>query len=666
MKTISWLMLALSLYAAPADGQGTLPGGVPGVKQWYAAEKKAGGTVCWMDKLSTEHNTFEQAQQGVYFPENGINYNDALYISGASDQFNISLKDLDLSKMTVFTVYQPADTLGEKCIWLFVSDQTDNLMLTTRNVLDIPKSGRINTAAAQTAAPVLNTYLQYREKDSIQPMQQLIRFGVTDAAAGTTIRAFRGKIAEFVVYDRVLTGQEKQRVESYLALKYGISLSQAYQPASYLNSKGETIWNAATADEYKWNIAGFGRDDRSGLLQKQSCSSNTPGLLAVGVGEIQENNAENGALLPESICLLWADNRKDLEPESKTQGQPARLLRRWMATATGQLPDVYTTLQFDTKQAEQQPESSETWWLCIDRSAGGKFPHGATEYYKMDSLTPQGVGIFRQIQWDTDRSGRDLFTFGIGPRMMSKVWITQPVCSPESDGTLHIGAEGGRPPYQFILYNQEKSFQKRWENPGNSTLDITGIAPGDYTLVTLDADKTRFEEPLHIQSADAPVSGLAAQYDLKAGGEIYLDAAALNTSAKNLSYRWEGPDGLRIFSSEIRIMSPGHYRLFIDQNGCESRQDIEVNSFEPDNFANLSVSPNPVASGMPFHVIIELRRLAKTDMDIIDAAGKILSRRSFEGNNFYRLTERLNVPPGIYMLRFESEGSVKSVKLIIH
>lgn len=664
MKAISCLILALSLYLQTASGQEILPGGVPGVKSWYTADQKKGNSICWMNKLSGEQGPFEQQTQGMSFPEYGINFNVALRISGSPDQFNIPLKDLDLSKATIFTVFQSVDTIGEKGIWLFTSDKANKLLLTTRNVLDIPKSGRISTSVAQTDAPVLSTYLQYREKDSISATEQFLRLGAYDVPAAG-VRGFQGKIGEIIVYDRVLTGQEKQRVESYLALKYGISLSQSYRPSSYLNSNGETIWDAKNAGEFKWNIAGFGRDNHSGLLQKQSCSNNTPGLLTIGVGNICERNVENKAFLPDNNFMIWADNRKDLEMGEKTQGQPVRMLRQWVVCVSKQMPDIFTTLQFDTKQTEQQPASTETWWLCIDRSASGKFPLRATEFYKMDTLTSQGIGMFRKIQWDIDHSGNDLFTFGIGPSMMPKVWITQPVCNPESEGVLHIGAEGGHPPYQFKLYNPEIGFEKHWEAPDKSISDIAGIAPGDYFLVIVDADKTRFEEPLYVQSADAPLSGLATQYDLKAGQEIYLDASQ-NISSENHSYRWEGPNDLRVYSPEIRIGSPGLYRLYIEQNGCTSRLDIRVNSFEPDNFTNLSLSPNPVASGAQFGITIELHRNAKADMDITDTAGKSLRHRSLDGNNFYRLTERLNVPPGAYIIRFQSEDSVRSLKLIIH
>ena len=121
--------------------------------------------------------------------------------------------------------------------------------------------------------------------------------------------AFPGDIQEVVWYNTNLTDIQRRQVQSYLALKYGISLSQA-TAQDYLASDGTTkMWNANTAGSYNQNIAGIGRDDASGLNQKQSKSANVGSILAMGLHEIANSNAENSITFTTNKSFLtWADN----------------------------------------------------------------------------------------------------------------------------------------------------------------------------------------------------------------------------------------------------------------------------------------------------------------------------------------------------------------------
>ncbi|MEZ4902515.1 MAG: hypothetical protein R2822_12575 [Spirosomataceae bacterium] len=58
-------------------------------------------------------------------------------------------------------------------------------------------------------------------------------------------------------------------MNSYLALKYGITLDQT-TTTNYLSGTGSTIWTAGGG--YDNSIAGIGREDCQDLHQKQVCS----------------------------------------------------------------------------------------------------------------------------------------------------------------------------------------------------------------------------------------------------------------------------------------------------------------------------------------------------------------------------------------------------------
>jgi trimeric autotransporter adhesin len=131
---------------------------------------------------------------------------------------------------------------------------------------------------------------------------------------------FIGRIPEFFAYNKTVTDAEAQKINTYLALKYGITLGQGGTGANtninknhnnydYISSAAATLWNATANATYNNAIAGIGRDDASGLHQKQSRSSN-PGIqVIIGNGtSLVNTNSANANNLTNGQFLLWGDN----------------------------------------------------------------------------------------------------------------------------------------------------------------------------------------------------------------------------------------------------------------------------------------------------------------------------------------------------------------------
>jgi len=99
------------------------------------------------------------------------------------------------------------------------------------------------------------------------------------AVPGGGYELYNGNIPEVIVYNQNLTGTvNAQKINSYLGIKYGVTLSH-----NYLSSSGTTTYTVAT---YGSNIVGIGRDDASALYQKQSTSVSGKCGLVIGVGSM--------------------------------------------------------------------------------------------------------------------------------------------------------------------------------------------------------------------------------------------------------------------------------------------------------------------------------------------------------------------------------------------
>lgn len=82
----------------------------------------------------------------------------------------------------------------------------------------------------------------------------------------------RGDVAEIIAFEDTLTKSETERVESYLAMKYGITIENPNY--IYQSSTGVRWWNGNSTSfkPFSHYITFIGRDDASGLLQRQAQS----------------------------------------------------------------------------------------------------------------------------------------------------------------------------------------------------------------------------------------------------------------------------------------------------------------------------------------------------------------------------------------------------------
>ncbi|MCL1868429.1 MAG: hypothetical protein FWF72_05740 [Paludibacter sp.] len=104
-------------------------------------------------------------------------------------------------------------------------------------------------------------------------------------------RLIQGYLSEAIIFDRALTDSERDKIESYLAFKYGITLhptNNTYERANYVLSDGTVLWAGNNpsgnrfADYYN-NVAAVVRDDAARLDNPQSHSTDVGTILHLGV-----------------------------------------------------------------------------------------------------------------------------------------------------------------------------------------------------------------------------------------------------------------------------------------------------------------------------------------------------------------------------------------------
>lgn len=210
------------------------------------------------------------------------------------------------------------------------------------------------------------------------------------------IELWIGTVAEVIYYNRDLTALERQRVMSYLALKYGFSIDQTV-PQSYISSGSALMWdmNAPSASTYNNDIFGIGRDDLADLSQiKSKAQSQTSIITLEAVGE-GTNLAPNFQDIDDQEFLtIGSDGGAATWTTSGAPVGVSRLSRMWMKQELGGDGSVgAVTLDFDTNNSNfdvPNPVDNGAYYFLYDSNNNGSLSDELPTL-----MTDMGNGVWR-------------------------------------------------------------------------------------------------------------------------------------------------------------------------------------------------------------------------------------------------------------------------------
>ena len=274
------------------------------MKLWLRSDKDVtaagGNATAWRDFSGQDNHTSGVAGTIEYLTGT-LNFNPALkFTNMTKDAFNgTDLKMANSNSFAMFFALEPLN--GTNATDVFVVGETANL-------------GRVEytTAVAGGGYQLIGNTAGLTAGNAFNNKPHIAAFvgsggtgtGYLNGLAGTaqtpgTIGAATGvynvgdvvdngdgtgmHLGEVVIYSKAPTAAELQRINSYLALKYGVTLNQA-TPTNYIGSDGATLmWTAASNTGYNVRITGIGRDDASELHQKQSRSVNAGSIVTIAM-----------------------------------------------------------------------------------------------------------------------------------------------------------------------------------------------------------------------------------------------------------------------------------------------------------------------------------------------------------------------------------------------
>ncbi|NRS90011.1 hypothetical protein HNQ02_002946 [Flavobacterium sp. 7E] len=630
--------------------QKEVPGNVQEPFFWIKS-KNNGDSYYWDNVTKKDATVSARKQKGTAF-----NFNPSIIFDATQDSLILPLGIDSKKRQTFFLVYKVNDSLKEQFLWTINDPQKTVAIATNKRLADLKK------------------YYYQSYKDKIKLQKANIHFfqqNITDSIAKATTltigtkskfqnlppEEFTGNISEILVYNRVLSGVETQKVASYLAIKYGISLSQ-FEIKNYLNSLGQTIWDIDKHDGFTSSITGVGRDDASGLLQSKSSNMVEEGLLTF---ELQSKAKK----LPDNYFTFWSDNGKNLLLKKQEQGEPIGIAREWQLDFS-KTADVSLEWTFNPNFIKGTAPQDTYYWLKVDYSGKGTYEENESEYVRLASTASKEKLVLKDFDWDKQKTGTAKFTLKIAPQMFSRVWITQADCGVKDSGKLNYSIQGGEAPFTITVKKEgSDAVLKQWNQDSKSKVEVT-LSSGNYDYIIRDAKGNLYSETVFVADKEGTATKLKSNYVLTDGNPIILDASE-GLESGNYEYQWYYDGNFIDNSPKILVDQAGDYELrLLNNQGCNTTKKIVVDSDGKEAIgANVVILyPNPSPDGN-FTIAIQFEQKTNAIITVYTLNGSVMQQKDLTQVENYIYDGTIKGAAGMYLVSVKSTYGTKTFKVIV-
>lgn len=591
MKNKISFVLAISLFSVIISYSQNFPGGVTGAEVWYKPDSSGN----FSDYSGNFH---ELIPCGNTLTDSLFNFNPSLYNDTELCLSYIDEIDGD-NNYSVFMVSEPDDKAEPAAqVRVQFNDHTQQLFQQLDITDSLSRSGFVFHNQKGYASQILedfstykNTHVHYYTLSNYDIDKIFKHFGevgesrflIGNYKAYPEIedaRDFAGLLPEYISFDRSLSKDELNRVNSYLCLKYGIS---QWQSDSYVNSKHMVYWSSENNNLFDNDKFGIGRDDISDLHQVQCESAHNRDYLVAATHDVKSTNAEvlgdYGGIENNNFLVFGDTGGSGLVG---LENSLERLGRVWLAEVTGdrikETPIAFRLSlnnEFDSALPDINSGDLTVWMLhdpYANRSKVSDFDNGNVEYYKpfnLDLTSGAAYAHYNEVLFDQDYSGYDQYTFAIGPDIIIQVKYVQWQCEGECfqmevevigkapEDIVHLLDEEGDPVDEF-------SFIPELSTEDKSVYSTYLCGNAKYTVEVVNDQGIQATYDFLIEEKNNTLD-LGPDQNLSAANTIIsLDAGVGLDTPEHATYEWYFNDQPINFSgSELEADIPGSYCVTI-------------------------------------------------------------------------------------------------------
>ena len=346
------------------------PGGITGTTLWFKGDAGTNTTtngslisswasiavspaVTVTQGTTTNQPTFQEGSGSLAttITTNRFNYNPFLYLNGSN--YLVENSSIDICNTTTgISAYQVVAYSGPQWVSLGWSGPNGRIKLKADGggnaITDATGNTGVNNcysgntmfqaflnSAVGTTNGITGRFngVNVNTSNNNDPTSSLT---LTIGANNDASEIMTGGVGEFIIYPSILSATDNLKVESYLAIKYGITLGKPTSLSDYLSSLGIQTWFGDAA--FQNDIIGIARDDASALMQKQSHDYSD--TTRIYLGTLAATNIANTSTFANTheFILMGCDNGQVNQTVTSASNVPAgictRIERVWKVLRT--------------------------------------------------------------------------------------------------------------------------------------------------------------------------------------------------------------------------------------------------------------------------------------------------------------------------------------------
>lgn len=578
------------------------------------------------------------------FEVGSLNYHPAFYIDQSSAFSWYGWYGYS-DHQSLFAAYALESPSIESVVWSMENSEGAKLVQTTDRNLELGNP-RLDLIQDERSAQLI-TYVHHKKSNSTQAPNYALHLGHGAKWASKTINPLKGWVGEILQINHSISDVQRLKLETYLAIKYGFTIDS--ESLGYINSKDEVLLNPNTDGEYYHRIFSLAKDSSLGLDQRQSQSSNLPGVLSIALGKHELTHAENPNALDELTYLFVGDDDKLLTAEAKPVNQKWQTGRTWRITTTKAINQALEfKVNLDSLFTQAQQEEKPNVYLVYE---------GATKTYIPAESTKEGVATFVLPQ---SPKADAYFRFALAGDYFVDFTPSIEECSKEK-GKIDFKAYGLKAPLkieieQVGVENSLKTLTFRTEEGS-----IENLAQGLYKIKITDTNDKIVEDEVAVNPKDSPIEGqLKTFYFLKPGYPVDV------TLPEGYKYEWR-LDGKKVSTKNtFAIEKSGNYTLSVTSDkGCQWTYGFQASREETPAEPNTELYPNPSKGDYKLSITLpEGSQEKAVSIKVYDVNGRLISEKMLDGDVAYRL-EGYIPTVGIYYIHVIWNGETFSHKLLV-
>lgn len=386
----------------------------------------------------------------------------------------------------------------------------------------------------------------------------------------------------------------KNKIETYLAIKYGVTLEDKNK---YLSSNDIKVWDVNYNKIYNNRIFGIARDDFFDL-EKVASHSNTDTIFIA-----KKSNHEQRIL--NNTYVLIGDNDGVKVFDKKT----GIFKRKWLIQNNGD-HDESIDLNFNI-----EPQKEIQYFL--NSSEGLIFENDLNDTLK---ISFKGIDINKGNYIYLTLKQKKAFDF--------KIFENEEGINKRSFLTFN---EIGIPPFYITAIDLTTS-KEYFMISEDFDFELTGLPSSTYSFIVKDLEGQEVQKKnvyLHDTSRDMHVS-LASSWILNTNKPLEI-RPMINGGISRLDYHWYFQDKLISKKPVLFVNYAGNFRLeLFDEKGNKEFFSFTVKEKEDEKIDSDSmwgVSPNPVNMGEEFTVTYVFDTPKNVDFYIYTLEGKLILRK---------------------------------------